>query len=227
MRQRCGFGCVVCGLPLYEYEHMIEWSKTKRHVADEITLLCNLHHAEKTRGFLSVADVMQANLNPKNLQSVGSAPYSLRFSGDTCLVDMGGNQALHYFSHSPVANALMIDGFPVIKFEQSDGHLLLSLRIYGRNGRRLLEIYENELVYSVDSWDIELVGTALTIRGGARKILAEIKFDPSRGVTIRRGLFARGDHVIRVEPDYLMDEKKDIRLSGSYVEGCPGWAFAF
>ncbi|MER6268322.1 hypothetical protein [Streptomyces sp900105755] len=206
---------------------MAEWSKTKRHVASEITLLCNFHHAEKTRGFLSAADVVKADGNPKNLRTSDSAPYNLHFSGEVCLVNIGGNRVLHYFSHSPVANALMIDGFPVIKFEQSNEHLLLSLRIYGRGGRRLLEIDENELVYSVDSWDIELVGTALTIRDGLRKILAEIKFDPPQGITISRGIFARGGHVIRVEPDYLLDEKWNVRMVDTHSEGCSGAAFSF
>ena len=50
IRQRCGFGCVICGMPLYEYEHMEEWAVVQRHVADEITLLCDQHHREKTAG---------------------------------------------------------------------------------------------------------------------------------------------------------------------------------
>ncbi|MFF0832658.1 HNH endonuclease signature motif containing protein [Streptomyces sp. NPDC003344] len=227
VRQRCGFGCVICGLPLYEYEHMTEWAKTKRHVADEITLLCNRHHAEKTRGLLPIADVVKANENPKNLRSGDSAPYDLHFSGETCLVSMGSNRARHFFSQSPVANALVIDGFPVIKFEKISDHLLLSLRIERRDGKRILEIDNNELKYSIDSWDIELVGTSLTVRGGLRKILAEIKFDPTQGVTISRGTFARAGHVIRVEPDYMFDEKRNVRMSNSFVDGCPGWAFAF
>ncbi|MCX5014773.1 hypothetical protein OG765_27840 [Streptomyces sp. NBC_00555] len=227
IRQRCGFGCVICGLPLYEYEHMLEWSKSKRHVADEITLLCNLHHAEKARGFLSTADVRRANENPANLRSGISSPYNLHFSGETCRISMGGNEALHEFRHSPVANALVISGSPVVKFEQVDGHLLLSLRIYGRSGARILEIEKNELVYSVDSWDVELVGTTLTIRGGLRNLLAEIKFLPPQGVVVSRGVFAYAGHVIRVEPDYLLNETSNIRLSGAFVSGCPGWAFAF
>ena len=40
VRQRCGFGCIICGLPIYEYEHMEEWAKVKRHRTEEITLLC-------------------------------------------------------------------------------------------------------------------------------------------------------------------------------------------
>ncbi len=49
VRKRCGFGCVLCGLPLYEYEHMEEWAQVKRHIADEITLLCDCFDPYKTR----------------------------------------------------------------------------------------------------------------------------------------------------------------------------------
>ena len=49
VRQRCGFGCVVCGMPLYEYEHLLGWAQVERHVATEITLLCDQHHREDLR----------------------------------------------------------------------------------------------------------------------------------------------------------------------------------
>ncbi|MGU5889575.1 hypothetical protein, partial [Aeromonas hydrophila] len=68
VRQRCGFGCVICGMPLYEYEHMEEWANVKRHVAEEITLLCDQHHREKTGGLLPKEVVRDANKNPFNLR---------------------------------------------------------------------------------------------------------------------------------------------------------------
>ena len=44
VRQRCGFGCVVCGLPLYEYDHLLGWTnvcgtwlKRSRFFATSIT----------------------------------------------------------------------------------------------------------------------------------------------------------------------------------------------
>ena len=52
VRRRCGFGCVICGLPLYEYDHLLCWAVVQRHVAEEITLLCDQHHREKTSGLL-------------------------------------------------------------------------------------------------------------------------------------------------------------------------------
>ena len=35
VRQRCGFGCVICGMPLYTYEYMLDYANVHRHVADE------------------------------------------------------------------------------------------------------------------------------------------------------------------------------------------------
>jgi hypothetical protein len=68
IRQRCGFGCIICGLPLYEYEHMEGWASVKRHVAEEITLLCDKHHKEKTNGLLPLDMVREAINNPYNLR---------------------------------------------------------------------------------------------------------------------------------------------------------------
>lgn len=44
VRQRCGFGCVICGSPIYEYDHIVNWSETHHHKAEELTLLCSKHH---------------------------------------------------------------------------------------------------------------------------------------------------------------------------------------
>ena len=31
VRQRCGFGCIFCGCPIYEIHHIIDWADTKSH----------------------------------------------------------------------------------------------------------------------------------------------------------------------------------------------------
>jgi trigger factor len=51
IRSRCAFGCVICGLPLYAYEHMEGWAKVLRHVASEITLLCDKHTAKRRTAY--------------------------------------------------------------------------------------------------------------------------------------------------------------------------------
>jgi hypothetical protein len=69
VRRRCGYGCVICGIPLYEYEHMLGWANVQRHVAEEITLLCDQHHRESTGGLLPIEAVREANSNPFNLRA--------------------------------------------------------------------------------------------------------------------------------------------------------------
>jgi hypothetical protein len=80
VRQRCGFGCVICGLPLYEYEHLLGWANVHRHLSEEITLLCDQHHKEKTNGLLPIEDVMEANRSPYNLRDGVSKPYDLHLA---------------------------------------------------------------------------------------------------------------------------------------------------
>jgi hypothetical protein len=91
VRQRCGFGCVVCGLPLYEYDHLLGWANVQRHLAEEITLLCDQHHREKGAGLLPNEVIIEANRRPHNLKTGVSKPYDLHYSGSECEIVMGGN----------------------------------------------------------------------------------------------------------------------------------------
>ena len=49
VRQRCGFGCVICGRIPYEYDHFrVSFSDSKEHDPEDIILLCKMHHGQKT-----------------------------------------------------------------------------------------------------------------------------------------------------------------------------------
>lgn len=53
VRKRCGFGCVVCGSAVYDYEHFEpEFHDAKEHSASGIALLCPTDHARKRKGEL-------------------------------------------------------------------------------------------------------------------------------------------------------------------------------
>ena len=73
VRQRCGFGCVICGNAIIQYEHFNpEFENATKHDSNGITLLCGYCHDLKTRGFLSVDSVIAANKNPYCLQKNNS-----------------------------------------------------------------------------------------------------------------------------------------------------------
>jgi hypothetical protein len=91
VRQRCGFGCVLCGLPLYEYDHILGWANVHRHVVEEIFLLCDKHHKERTNKLLPDSDVIAASKDPFNLRSGVSPPYDLHYSGTECVAVFGDN----------------------------------------------------------------------------------------------------------------------------------------
>lgn len=222
VRQRCGFGCVMCGLPLYEYEHMAEWAVVKRHVAEEITLLCDQHHREKTGGLLPTQAVVAANANPFNLRGGSSKPYDLHFSGNEAIVNIGSN----YFTcqdegYGTTFIPLMVDSIPLIAFIIADGHLLLNLVIFDEFNVPVLHIKNNQLLYSTIPWDIELVGTRLTIREAKRKILLEIQFSPPNKISITKGRLLKNGIEILVRPDSVLVTNNNIFISNNSSVNCP------
>ncbi|MDH0121029.1 MAG: cell division protein [Pseudomonas stutzeri] len=223
VRQRCGFGCVICGMPLYEYEHMEEWAQVKRHVAEEITLLCDQHHREKTGGLLPKQVVRAANSNPYNLREGISKPFTLHYAGNEACVTIGGNSfTCEDRGYGTAMVPISVDGTPLIGLILADGHFLLNLVIFDEYNKPVLHIKNNQLFYSVSPWDIQLIGTTLTVREAHRKILIEIDFQPPGKVVINRGRFLRNGVEILVRPESIFITNSAAFLSGNHVQGCYG-----
>lgn len=195
VRQRCGFGCVICGFPLYEYEHMMEWAEVQRHVADEITLLCREHHGMKTNGLLPKEDVLKANSNPYNLQKGVSKNVMLYYSGKDVAFYLGDS----CFKFEGLPNnaffaPLVIDGLAMVGFRVEDDKLLLNFVAFDEFNKPILNIVDNELVYDSTQWDVEWVAQKLTVREAKGKILLQLQFEPpgvirfSKGRVLRNGV---------------------------------------
>jgi hypothetical protein len=125
VRKRCGFGCIICGLPLYQYHHLSGWANTKEHVAEDITLLCDRHHREKHGGLLANSSVIEANKNPFNLQAGVSKPYSLHYSGNEFTIQLGQTK---FIIENPQDGSflapIVMDRLALISFILFDNHLL-------------------------------------------------------------------------------------------------------
>lgn len=66
VRKDAGFGCVICGTAICEYEHVDpEWVNAVTHNPKFMTLLCGSCHSKKTRGIIGVDTVKLAMKNPK------------------------------------------------------------------------------------------------------------------------------------------------------------------
>lgn len=190
VRQRCGFGCVICGRPIYEYDHILGWAKAKRHVASEITLLCDNHHREKTAGFLPNERVIEADKSPFNIVNGVTAPHTLHYSGSKFSLVVGS----YVFEGTDLGSgaagqAIRIDGESLFGVRLEDGHFLLTLSVYDTKGNLVLLIVDNELILNARAWDIEVVGSRITIRERKRNILFDIVFRPPSSVVVLRGRF--------------------------------------
>lgn len=65
VRQNSGFGCVLCGLSLYTYDHIDPpWAEAQAHMSDKICLLCPNHHERKNKGLLSMQEIKAAYQAP-------------------------------------------------------------------------------------------------------------------------------------------------------------------
>jgi len=223
VRRRCGFGCVVCGLPLYEYEHMEGWAKARRHVAKEITLLCDQHHKERTNGLLPVKAVREANANPHNLRRGVSKPYDLHFCGPEAEIEVGGNRfSATYKGYGTAIYPLMVDGVSLIGFMLGDEHLFLNLSVFDENNRLVILVNENELIFSIDPWDIQLVGKTLTVREAHKEILIELEFHPPGRVVVKRGRFLLNGVEILVRPKNILITNNATVLHGASMKDITG-----
>jgi trigger factor len=204
VRQRCGFGCVICGIPFYQYDHILGWAKTERHIAEELTLLCLQHHGEKTSGLLPNEVVIEANKNPYNLRQGVSKPYNLHYSGSECETRIGSVVfTTKDEGYGTEIIPLSIDDIPIIGFIMSNGHLLLTLNLFDHFNNFILRIINNQLVYSVSPWDIEFIGRNLIIRGKKRNIFIDIKFEVPNKIIISRGRFILNGVEVLIHPDFV------------------------
>ncbi|MBA1296596.1 cell division protein [Pseudomonas lurida] len=204
IRQRCGFGCVICGIPLYEYEHMLKWSVVKRHVASEITLLCRFHHGQRTSGLLPIEIVREANLAPYNLNAGASSAVMLHFTGRKVDLKLGGNSFnLTDINEGEKFCPLIIDRVPVVSFVHRKGRNYLSLNIYDDEQKLILKVVENEIVIDTGQWDVEWVGKVLTIRQGPKRVFLKIEFRPPGDVVIEKGTILYNGIELIIGKNYL------------------------
>jgi hypothetical protein len=197
VRQRCGFGCVLCGLPIYQYDHMHGYTLETADDPEEITLLCSNHHDDKTRGRLPLEKVLIANEVPVNIKDGISTPYGLHYYGRRCQIIIANNN--FDGGHSEFAALVMRDE-EVISVKFSDGgEVLLNAKIRDRSGGVALSIVDNEMQYATKSWDIEYVGRTLTVREALGDILFELRFEPPSIVALTRANLQYGDVTMSVD----------------------------
>ena len=183
VRQTCGYGCVICGTAIVEYEHVRpEFAKAKAHDPKGIALLCPTCHAKKTRNFLSARRVLEAMDKPAAKAS-GFAFSELEIHSSHPYVIFGG------MTLKNCATPVLVRNMPLIRVEDAEedrGPYQLSASFFDDKGIPSLFIRRNEWRVAANSWDVEAVGGRITVRTGPGDIALQLLLDPGQGVVVER-----------------------------------------
>ncbi|WP_316743814.1 HNH endonuclease [Pedobacter antarcticus] len=183
IRQNCGFGCVICGLGIFEYEHVEPtWVNAKSHDPSNMTLLCVQCHGKKTRGMLSVETIQKAMKNPKCKQ-VGFSNEFFDLSDKMPLLIFGGTTFTNCRIPVRIGGEAL---FEILPPEESGALFRLNASIYDSKGDISLHIIENEWRALNTNWDVEIVGPLITIREKLGQINLVIRAMPPDGIAIER-----------------------------------------
>ena len=158
VRQRDGFGCVFCAVPIIEYEHVDPiFVEAKEHKTSGITLLCPTCHAKVTKNQISKELVKQAMTRPAALKG-GQVGYELLFTQSHPIVVVGGatfrecNIPIKFRNHE------------IISIRKEDDRYFLNANLWDRNGKQTLKIIDNEwITFNENIWDLTIIGNKITI----------------------------------------------------------------
>ena len=195
VRQRCGFGCVICGLSLYDYEHFDpDFKDAKKHDPKGITLLCMQCNQKRNRKVLSVKSVSKANEEPKSLQQ-GFSNEAFDFGSDPIEVVFAG------VTFKNCDHLIRVAGIPILSInspEEEHEPFRLSGRFCDDAGAATLKIEDNVWSVGADNWDVECEGPRITIRKGPGDIVLVLRSEPPEKLVVERlnmefeGMFFRG-----------------------------------
>ncbi len=183
IRQRCGFGCVICGLGIVQYEHVDpEFKNAKEHDPEAMALLCPGCHNKVTTGMWSKSRVKLAMRNPKCLEVGYSREFFDSFQNHPAL-RFGG--VLLKNCQTPI----QVGGYPLISIKPPEGPgapFLFSGTFTDSKGEVTLVIEDNEWKAYTRSWDVQVLGPRITIREGHRKIHLVLKANPPDELVVER-----------------------------------------
>lgn len=201
IRQDAGFGCVMCGCGIFEYEHIEPvFIDATEHNPDHMTLLCPTCHGKVTKGILSKESLWTAKKKPAAIQNGFSNEWFDFSSKKKPYITFGGTKT------TECQIPLEIYGIPIISIKNpldDNTPFLLSAVFFNEKSQKTLEIIDNEWKASSKNWDFKFVGPRLTIYNQINEIVLQLKTDPPHGIIIEfLKMFYKGYSVI-IKPDSL------------------------
>lgn len=201
VRRRCGFGCVVCGLPVYHYDHIVDFATVKEHTEDNITLSCPNHHHEKTARQIPLSKVIACNNDPVNRSRDKTSKRMMYFRGEDAVIKLGAS-SFTMKRDCDKYEALVMGSTTVLAFEREADDLLLSMHLRDVLLNDIAVVTRGELILSTNISDYSYVGRRMTI---VPKFLPPFIISRSDNViSVERGLFFGWGTMLDVNPDRII-----------------------
>ncbi|MCU1280997.1 MAG: hypothetical protein JWM53_4543 [bacterium] len=170
LRQEAGFGCCACGLPIYQYHHIVPWETEHHFHTTDMMILCPNHHDQASKGALPEDEQRRYKAAPYNIGR-GYAEGVLRVGQRYCAVEAGGGVLL-------VGDGawIEVDGEAILTLGLGErGILLLTLMLYDESDNLAAHVEDNEwLAGDASTWDMESDWQRLTLRSAPRQIVLRI-----------------------------------------------------
>ena len=221
IRQRSGFGCVVCGSIVYTCHHFDPpFTDARRHDPKGITLLCGDCHTRATKGLLSDNSIRRAAGTPKCLEC-GFSHFPL---------DVGERFPVVHFGNSIlVGNPTIIRAFGERLFgidrpEKGGAPFRINAMFYDQEGHEACRIVENEWQGLTSNWDTTCIGNEVVVRRAHGEIALRIHPNPPNELVVDRlDMFYRGFRVV-IEAGgrtitYLPDGRMWFEWNGATLAG--------
>lgn len=182
IRQLSKFGCVICRCGIYEYEHIVpEYNDAREHDPLSMCLLCGRCHNKVTKGILSKETVLSNYKKVQENETVKQPWESFDLDSANITVKIGTCTFKNSTNIIKLGNKNLLSINP-----PKDGNCFpsISATFTDNNGNEILSIEDNEWIGSNKCWDIETIGSELTIRKSKGDIVLKIKVNPPHEIEV-------------------------------------------
>lgn len=217
VRRRCRFGCVICGMPVFDYEHIIDFAQVQEHTAENITLLCPNHHRSKSSQRLPRDVIRKADANPYNGSRERTAEERQFFSTDSVLFRIGGNEFYSEIREGQRFKAIEFGRVEFVGFKREEDSMLLNLRVLDAVLNPILQIIDGELSISTKVNDFTKIGPNIDLRPAFAIKPIKIRFFEN-GISINSGLFYGWGRTLEVVTDGII-----INPGGASISRCEAY----
>lgn len=225
VRQRDGFGCVVCGNAIYEYEHFDPpFADAINHTVSGIILLCSNCHTNKG-SLISRNTIAEAARNPCCKRAGFSRG---AFDAGTGLPEL----VIGTFVGRNIAVLLRVMGENILFIhppEAPGAPYRINARLKDEAGKDTLSIVDNEWRVNAENWDAYFIKSddccRIIVQQKLRDFSLILRFEPAQRVVVERihmhhrgvRLACREGSALQVETGSTSLQASDIVVDGCFV----------